>query len=1496
MSNVTNISGTNVAAPIAPFTSADNYPTHYAQYGKGGFRTVDTYGDLNKIPEPRLEEGMLVYVIEDKHAYQWIEGNWVKSKVGGGIEKVESLSDVPSDYNEEGNIIYAENPGAYYYYDGEDWVLWGEQQIYVGPTEPIDTRALWIDTANHRFPENYEILYSINNAIKELQRQVSLLMNIRTSGVIAGDIDDGERTELINAAEPEKPRIKIETEAESFDIEAFKIDVEAVYTSTDIVNLYIPAQSKLIVLLWNNNIESAQELLDIIKEYTQRFQENLDSIVPGFCQLVASSQITDGEEVLESAIHQAELCTSDAWDNDVVESEPPKDIEPTVKHISIKMGTLEQLNGNLKNYVPGELLWCTSNGKLYIYNNGALRAISGSSNDNIDDIDDMTELEIRNAIAESLQSVESIGFIPVGSESTEYVARVNSEGKFIVYKKNLDDYPISEPKYYDSKGSNNVGVQINSFYLGGDDNDCHSYQPCSHNFIELSNARCDKNGNFLDINLNGYYLLYSNDLENWEVLPLWGTIPGGGTFLIRGDQCSVMDVNTTKIKVKTYDMEWYTKENKLIRFSQTRPMPDGSTAQIPAIFYLCWTDCYLIDGVYDGTKTFKIHCLNNTTGEDELVESPSASSGRVLFRVTKDSKGNEIMTVPTGFIDLVGYGDNDGLKGFCEKSSYPLVSGNKIDVKNVIFKKWYQLDPVSQSNPKGLSKRNNKKYFTATCLSGGNFDDRMDIEELCPKASFENKTIATSRTKFAEDYPSTLTCSFGIQASDNSENSGNSMPPAGNGATRCFCWNSVGYYDEYLEYRKVGTSEWIQLDSISDNTSYIQVPQSGVDLYSDIRNTFLEYYKRVRWETAYGQAITTHRVILRGLKAGTYEYKVTRKDDPNYGSSIGTRQFTIKKDSQITSFNFVQTTDQQGANWEEYEVWNLSAKVIKKENDRWINGYQYTDSDTGQSVTVPPHTDGVPDYDFIINTGDICYNGSRSNEWIDYFIGYEPLSNKEEMLTVGNNDLAPISMRDIGDGSESPWKINVYVIDYFYTFEIDPRNPQVFTGKKTIDESGTKISSTYKMPSLYSFNYGKFHFISLLSEIRTRSNSTSYSTEGAATESNMAQTTVNTMFGIDDTLRSSSALHSASIFDVEEGWIIKDLILWKNRGTFPDRGSADYWTRLDDSDVWANRDAERYCSELKGKCRNCIIFTHEMPFNIISTSSYKEYYSVDTVANMRIPRETAKAYLNRFHNYEYQRLFKIWGIPMVMGGHKHTAAITYPVYDAPIGYNPITSRDVDLMTDPTGTFSPGASFMPFVQVKASELGDFLTNFGSYFNEVYNNTSSSISVGGTTINSGSYKLDLNSDNKHPKLRLEVVNNITAPSYIMCQATGFKNKSNSDLAATKATSFPDTEPALLNPNPKIPWERFYISEDEVEDTQNGQCFPFFTVFEIDDTKIVSKMYKITGMYTASSKAGYWDLTKIYGKKGANTQTLEQTRAKILAGCEISMFNGAGTTIIL
>lgn len=56
------IQGTNIVAPVVPLDTADVHPTHEAQYGKGGFRSVETTAARDAIPAPRREAGMLVYV------------------------------------------------------------------------------------------------------------------------------------------------------------------------------------------------------------------------------------------------------------------------------------------------------------------------------------------------------------------------------------------------------------------------------------------------------------------------------------------------------------------------------------------------------------------------------------------------------------------------------------------------------------------------------------------------------------------------------------------------------------------------------------------------------------------------------------------------------------------------------------------------------------------------------------------------------------------------------------------------------------------------------------------------------------------------------------------------------------------------------------------------------------------------------------------------------------------------------------------------------------------------------------------------------------------------------------------------------------------------------------------------------------------------------------------------------------------------------------------
>lgn len=79
---MSQIQGTNVAAAIAPFDTLDTYPTHDAQYGKGGYRSVATVVERDAIPTARRTTGMRVRVTTDpspvnNNDWDWIGGTWV---------------------------------------------------------------------------------------------------------------------------------------------------------------------------------------------------------------------------------------------------------------------------------------------------------------------------------------------------------------------------------------------------------------------------------------------------------------------------------------------------------------------------------------------------------------------------------------------------------------------------------------------------------------------------------------------------------------------------------------------------------------------------------------------------------------------------------------------------------------------------------------------------------------------------------------------------------------------------------------------------------------------------------------------------------------------------------------------------------------------------------------------------------------------------------------------------------------------------------------------------------------------------------------------------------------------------------------------------------------------------------------------------------------------------------------------------------------------------
>lgn len=743
--------------------------------------------------------------------------------------------------------------------------------------------------------------------------------------------------------------------------------------------------------------------------------------------------------------------TEDTEETEVLK---PDTFPPTVPAIAVKLDTAENFSQNYQNLIDGEPIFTTDTHKFFIYYGGNFYGGGGSGSGGIS-VDELMQLYL-----------DHLGFI--GKDNKRYRLEVYYDGTLKLYEN--EETELVKDTLATGDVWVNGRLNINSIFCGGD-GDAHSFQSCSHNFVELANS------SERDVNLQNLYLLYTPDTDTpWEVLPLKGVIKAKSSFLIRGAQCSIK-TNTTVINVDTYDQLWYGKNGELIKFGQKSPT-----------FYLA----YGVKGQFYG--------INNTLiSSDELTRVPYQKS------------------ILRGYIDSVGFGNGAGEGG----SPLQLATGDSFS--DALFVRYYTFDPVSQANKAYASHKTNslwtyvnlKKSSDETLVNPRYYYDLDRKFRYTPKNSVNSNNIFSTRTKFNVDKPNVINLTFGKQATETS---------AGNDAVRCINWISVGFYDEYVEYgrsesnlnlivRSMDTPTEGFIKSLSESDLRLLLSSMGAEydtsVSMEINQTRAYYltiiYGRQRWITTSDTAVTTHKVILPNLTSGTYYYRVRRLNDPEYKSEI--RKFKVRKDSEVGSFEFIQTSDQQGFNWLEYQAWRKACKAIKDNN---------------------------PNIQFTINTGDITQNGNRENEWMDYNQGRDEfLSEFEEMFTIGNNDLCGIVEYELGDGTAGTYKINHNNIFHYYCFQVDEKNIPMFLAS----------GKYHCIPSLYSFNYGSYHFVSLNSEIATNTYKVYQSTSSNFMEDRYSEMAK---------------------------WFKVDLQLWK--GT----------------------------SEDPTDCGKCLVYMHEMPYTIIT--------------------------------------------------------------------------------------------------------------------------------------------------------------------------------------------------------------------------------------------------------------------------------------------------------
>lgn len=77
-----------VSAPVVPLDPLDVYPSHIANYGRGGYQTADDIAARDAIPSGRLELGMVVCVVDpDNTEYRLTDLDpvtWTEVEAGTG--------------------------------------------------------------------------------------------------------------------------------------------------------------------------------------------------------------------------------------------------------------------------------------------------------------------------------------------------------------------------------------------------------------------------------------------------------------------------------------------------------------------------------------------------------------------------------------------------------------------------------------------------------------------------------------------------------------------------------------------------------------------------------------------------------------------------------------------------------------------------------------------------------------------------------------------------------------------------------------------------------------------------------------------------------------------------------------------------------------------------------------------------------------------------------------------------------------------------------------------------------------------------------------------------------------------------------------------------------------------------------------------------------------------------------------------------------------------
>lgn len=656
---------------------------------------------------------------------------------------------------------------------------------------------------------------------------------------------------------------------------------------------------------------------------------------------------------------------------------------------------------------------------------------------------------------------------------------------------------------------------------------------------------------------------------------------------------------------------------------------------------------YKIVGFVLGTKALKV--VEN--GEIQALIKNKASN--------YSDKEKILSLVDPNLIDLVLFNPFFEIKNASDTSIFNTFTGCKdftyTNFENCIIKDQFALDCAKQ----GFRALADTLASSQTRLGSAKTAQEtipLDSDEITfphslpkyavvnytPKSSAWHKNILTDKTKPDFVKPNMVTCSFGINGY----------------TTRCFNWISMNQQDrdEFVFIRPQDQSaSWSMYESYKGDSSEIgedsELSMHRKKFNQEIINSV---YKRIK-NTFPGDSTykyTAHKCIVYVQDEQptgnpiTYDYIVgpkTSDNKPDLSKCSDIQTFTIyPKDWKPKVYHI---TDQQGFTWLEYQVWAAAAEEINRKITAECNA-------TTKLFPV------------LINTGDMTQNGTRINEWLDYYnAGYSLFNHIEQMSVVGNNDLCnSIKPQELGTGDDDG-KSCPYYFHVFYCYEIPNDTTQTNLVKGTYTDpngqaqmTGPLICNGVYIPSVYYFTFPQtsavgsanndYKFIMINSELTNvgcaKYFKTGHSISQQSTEEYSQSYAVNLYTGYKyGSTKALTALVNGSLSKTIESWL---------------------------NNVNPNR---------------TIVACHEMPFTVTTkenlTSGAKETdRSIDHKT-----KNLVGSHLNVFtgikggnepitndKTYWFSNMLQ-GKVKLCIGGHKHTYSVTYPVAEVSSGTNNI---------------------------------------------------------------------------------------------------------------------------------------------------------------------------------------------------------------------------------